>query len=273
MTTTVLIDGKPSPGSIPVTDSAVVRGDGCFEVLRSYRGRPFALGEHLDRLERSAALLRIPLPAREQIASWIRDIAAEQYDGAVRVVVTRGAGITGLADQPRVIVFGHGWELPPGPIRLLPVPAPWHAAGEPWDLAGAKALSYAPNMAAGRHAREAGYDDALLVTPEDTILEGPTFSVAWVVDEVLETPGLGLGILDSITRRFVLEDARDLGIEAKEGSWKISRLEAASEVMAMSTIREVQPVGSVERVTFDEGPVTKRLAEAFAERTRLSVSK
>lgn len=266
MITTVLIDGKPSEGMIPVTDSAVVRGDGCFEVLRSYDGRPFALAEHLDRLETSARLLRLDLPARADIAEWIQAIAKELGDGAVRVLVSRGAGIPGSSDGPRVIVFGHRWELALGPIRLLPVSAPWHAAGEPWELAGAKALSYAPNMAAGRHAREAGYDDALLVTTGEVMLEGPTFSVAWVVDDVLETPSLDLGILDSITRSLVLEDARTLGIEVREGSWGLSRLRSASEAMALSTIREVQPVGLVGDVEFDEGPLTKRLSGTFGER-------
>lgn len=266
MITTVLVDGEPSAGTIPVTDTAVVRGDGCFEVLRSYEGVPFAIAEHLERLERSARLLRIELPARDLITEWISTVAAELGDGAVRVLVTRGSGIPGITDPSRVIVFGHHWDLPPGPIRLLPVVAPWHAAGEPWDLAGAKALSYAPNMAAGRHAREVGYDDALLVTTSDVMLEGPTFSVAWVVDDVLETPDLGLGILDSITRRLVLEDARGLGIEVREGYWDLSRLRSASEALALSTIREVQPVGAIGAVGFDEGPFTKRLAAVFAER-------
>jgi len=266
MITTVLIDGQPSAGAIPVTDSAVVRGDGCFEVLRSYRGDPFAVREHLDRLQRSAAQLQIPLPPRIDIERWVRTVARELGDGAVRVLVTRGAGIPGVGDSPRVIVFGHTWDPPPSPGRLLPVTAPWHAAGVPWDLAGAKALSYAPNMSAGRRARDSGFDDALLVTPEETILEGPTFSVAWVVGEALETPGLDLGILDSITRRFVLEDARRLGIEVSEGAWDLSRLEQATEFMAVSTIREVQPVVRVGIIEFDEGPVTKRLAQAFSER-------
>jgi branched-subunit amino acid aminotransferase/4-amino-4-deoxychorismate lyase len=264
--TTVLIDGQPSTGAIPVTDSAVVRGDGCFEALRSYLGQPFAVEEHLDRLERSAHLLDLPLPSRQEVERWIRKVADEVGDGVVRVLVTRGAGIPGLGDPPRVIVFGHTWDPPDTPGRLLPVSAPWHAAGAPWDLAGAKTISYAPNMAAGRHARVSGYDDALLVTPNDTILEGPTFSVAWVVDEVLETPGLELGILDSITRRFVLEDARRLGVGVREGVWQLSRLEDATEVMAVSTIREIQPVVSVGDFQFDEGPVTKRLAEAFSQR-------
>lgn len=251
---------------IPVTDSAVVRGDGCFEVLRSYRGNPFAVAEHLDRLERSADLLQLPLPPRSDIERWIRTIAEELGDGAVRVLATRGAGIPGLGDPPRLIVFGHDWAPPASPGRLLPVSAPWHAAGAPWDLAGAKALSYAPNMSAGRRARDSGFDDALLVTPDGTILEGPTFSVAWIVGDVLETPGLELGILDSITRQFVLDDARRLGIEVLEGSWDLSRLEHAAEFMAVSTIREVQSVVTVGELDLDEGPVTKRLAEAFSAR-------
>lgn len=266
MITTVLINGVPSAEGIPVTDSAVVRGDGCFEVLRSYRGNPFAVAEHLDRLENSARLLELPLPARNEAETWIRQVSEEVGDGAVRVLVTRGAGIPGLRDGSRFIVFGHTWEPPESPGRLLPVPAPWHAAGVSWELAGAKALSYAPNMAAGRRARGAGYDDALLITPEGTILEGPTFTVAWVVDDVLETPRLDLGILDSITRRFVLEDAQNLGVEVREGVWDLRRLDEAAEFVAISTIREVQPVVEVGDLDFDEGPVTKRLAQAFSER-------
>lgn len=266
MITAVLIDGEPSSGTIPVTDSAVVRGDGCFEVLRSYVGEPFAVDEHLERLANSARLLGLPLPPGREIEQWVRHVAAEVGDGAVRVLVTRGAGIPGLDDPPRVIVFGHAWDPPDSPARLLPVSAPWHPAGARWDLAGAKTISYAPNMAAGRHARGSGYDDALLVARDETVLEGPTFSVAWVVGEVLETPGLELGILDSITRRFVLEDARRLEISVREGVWQLSRLEEASEIMAVSTIREVQPVIGVGDLQFDEGPVTKRLEEAFSER-------
>lgn len=266
MITTVLIDGRPSAGAIPVTDSSVVRGDGCFEVLRSYDGVPFAVAEHLERLEQSARLLELPLPRREEIETWVRVAAGELGDGAVRVLVTRGAGIPGLDDPPRVIVFGHTWEPPLSSARLLPVVAPWHAAGVPWDLAGAKAISYAPNMSAGRRARGSGFDDALLVTLDRTILEGPTFSVAWVVDDRLETPGLELGVLDSITRRFVLEDAAGLGLEVSEGTWDLSRLVGARELMAVSTIREVQPVVGVGALAFEEGPVTKQLSEAFSER-------
>lgn len=267
MITTILVNGETSDGLIPVTDSSVLRGDGCFEVLRAYNGRPFALQGHLDRLEKSARALQIPLPSRGDLASWIEAISTELGDGAVRVVVTRGSSVPGLDDPPNVIVFGHSWDGGEGPATLFPVVAPWHGAGVEWDLAGAKTISYAPNLAATRRARDHGFDDALLITPEEIMLEGPTFSVGWVVDSVLETPGLDLGVLDSITRRVVLESAAELGITVVEGSWRLDRLDSAAEVMAWSTIREVQPVIAVGNRKWEPGPVTARLAESFAALT------
>lgn len=267
MITEVLINGEPSDGRIPVTDSSVLRGDGCFEVMRAYEGKSFALEGHLDRLERSAAALMIDLPDRVELVSWIEKTAAALGDGAVRVVVTRGSSVPGRADPPNTIVFGH--SLPPiaGPVRLLPVVAPWHSADVAWDLAGAKTISYAPNMAAVRRAQEFGFEDALLVTPDGIVLEGPTFSVAWVVDGVLETPSLDLGILDSITRRVALEAASDAGLTILEGVWVLDRLHDASEVMAWSTIREVQSVTAVGERVWPLGPVTGILANTFQKLT------
>ena len=262
--TTILINGKPSDGMVPLTDSMVLRGDGCFEVLKSYSGKPFGLEEHLDRLEKSAAALAIDLPDRSDLKAWIVSTAAEVGDGAVRVVVSRGPE-QGFDGEQIVAVFGHPWTLPPGPSRLLPVEAPWHAAGVDWDLAGAKILSYAPNMSAVRRAKSAGFDDALLITTDGRILEGPRFAVAWVVDGTLETPSLDLGILDSITRRYVLDLARQSGIEVVEGSWALSRLEVATEMMAVSTIQEVQSVAAVGDRSLEEGPVTRLLAEEFTK--------
>jgi 4-amino-4-deoxychorismate lyase len=262
-TSQILINGEPSDGTVPVTDSSVLRGDGCFEVIRAYGGSPFRLQEHLDRLASSAAMLDIPLPPLEDVAKWVNESAETLPGSAVRVVVTRGSSVPGVEGGPLVIVFAHEWAGSGQPARLLPVRAPWHAAGEPWELAGAKVISYGPNMAATRTAQKAGYDDALLTTIDDLILEGPTFSVAWVVDDVIETPGLEMGILDSITRRVFLEVAADLGLEVVEVKLGLDRLAAASEVIAMSTIREFQPVGAVGDREWAYGPVTRSLVSAF----------
>ncbi len=261
--TTLLVNGEPSDGLIPLTDSVVLRGDGCFEVLKSYSGTPFALEEHLDRLERGAAALGIELPGRSDITSWITRISEEVGDGAVRVVVSRGPA-QGFEGEKVVAVFGHPWDRPQGPASLYPLEAPWHAAGVEWDLAGVKHLSYAPNMAAVRRANAEGFEDALLLTTDGMILEGPRSSVAWVVDGTLQTPGLDMGILDSITRRFVLDLAREAGIGVLEGVWPLSHLARASEVRVLSTIQEVRPVSRVGGMAFEEGSVTSVLSREFA---------
>src|SRR5438046_2559213 len=81
--------------AIPVTDDGFLRGDGAFEVIRVYDGRPFALGEHLDRIERSARNLRLGWDVpRSQLEREIPALIAERggssFDGVVRVVLTRG---------------------------------------------------------------------------------------------------------------------------------------------------------------------------------------
>jgi branched-subunit amino acid aminotransferase/4-amino-4-deoxychorismate lyase len=262
----VLVNGVESEGTVPVTDSSVLRGDGCFEVIRSYAGRPFAVDDHLDRLARSAKLLDIPMPDRHELEQWIAAAADWGGDCAVRVVVTRGSAVPGDLAEPVVIVFSHPTGKAEGPATLLPVTAPWHAAGVDWDLAGAKVLSYAPNMAATRHAVARGFGDALLTTVDGVMLEGPTFSVAWVVDGVVETPSLELGILDSITRRVLLDLASELGLAVVESTWALDRLDDADEVIALSTIREIQPVSLVGDRRFGEGPITADLARLFYQK-------
>lgn len=261
-----LIDGERRD-SISVADGAVLRGDGCFEAIQVYGDLPFALTQHLDRLARSAAALRLDMPDREALAGWCRSVAREGGDGVIRILLTRGSVIPDSDVPPRCVVLHHASEPVPDPLRVLPVAAPWHSAGRNWDLAGAKTLSYAPNQAATRHAQEEGFHEALLVADDQTILEGPTFSLAWIVDGALETPSLDLKILDSITRRFALDDARHLGIPVREGRFPLSRLAAASEVMAWSTTKEVAAVGAVGDLEFAPGPLTAALAEAY--RTRI----
>ncbi len=264
----VLIDGQPvADPVISVLDLALLRGFGCFEVLRSYDGQPFRVSDHVDRMSKSAELLGLTMPDREALTGWIAEVAKDGGDGFVRVVVTKG-GPTEEGPPPRTIVM---WEqaLPTqSEITLGEVVAPWHPAGHPWELAGAKTLSYGPNMAASRVAQRAGFDDALLVSREGYILEGPTFTVAWVREGGLETPELGLGILASVTRRVVLTLVDELGIPIREGRFSTQSLDAASEVMAMSTVKEVCPVTTVGGRHFEQGPVTLELAMAYSRRVQ-----
>ena len=242
-----------------IFDPIVGRGDGCFEALRSYGGVLFGLAEHLARLARSAEALDIALPPIPYIGEWTRRAAAEQGDGVIRIYVSAGEGETSVyvfsAPVPDIIQE----------YRLYPLAAPWHPAGASWELAGVKTLSYAPNMAATRTSQAAGYHDALLLSRDGTVLEGPTSAILWVVDGVIETASLDLGLLDSVTRRISLRHARGLDIEVREGHFPLSRLEGAHEVAILSSVKEVLPVVAVGEKTFEPGPVTASLARAYRE--------
>ena len=245
------VDGRRVPldeARVPLADDGLLRGDGCFEVVRVYAGRPFALEQHLQRMERSAAALRLPTDGvRDAFDALCRD-----HEGFVRVLVTRGKPprVFGLQEAPL--------HFPPV-MRLRSVPAPWLPPSGSTPLAGAKTLSYAHNMAARRLAEEEGYDDALL-TRDGTVLEGPTWTVMWVEAGRVMTPPLRLGILDSITRRVFMEMEP---IAEEEAS--VERLAAADEVMAVSTAREAVGVTELDGHRFPDapGPVTARLAAAF----------
>jgi branched-subunit amino acid aminotransferase/4-amino-4-deoxychorismate lyase len=113
-------------------------------------------------------------------------------------------------------------------------------------------------MHATRIAKGRGADDALLVRPDGVVLEAPTSTIFWVADEELRTPALDVGILDSITRRAVVE-----GLHVTEGEFPLEDLLRASEAFLASTVREVQAISAIDDRSLDRGPRTDEAREAF----------
>jgi branched-chain amino acid aminotransferase len=245
------VDGRISAtaeAAIPAADDGLLRGDGVFEMVRLYSGRPFTLPEHLDRLERSASAIELPLDRtaiEREIDALLAEFGAE--DAALRIVLTRGG---------RRLLFTE--DLPPHPetIRVATVTFTPSVI-----LTGVKSISYAANMQATRLAAARGADEAVLVRPDGVVLEAPTAAVFWVSAEGgLRTPSLETGILESITRANI---ARELHVE--EGAWPIEDLRAAPEAFLASTTREVQAISAIDGVPLDgPGPRTREAAEAFA---------
>lgn len=265
----VIIDGRPvdpQHATISVFDWGLLRGDGVFEAIRSYGGRLFQLEAHLERLQRSAALMQLGLPDVAEISRWATAVGEDGHDCSVRILVTRGGSEPDVDCPARVVVFWEPIPAPPSSVSVRPTPAPWQSGGVPWELMGAKTLSYAPNMSAWRVAQAEGFTDALLISRDGHVLEGPTFSMGWVVDGVIETPSLDLGILASITRTVALQEAAGLGLTVDEGRFVLERVLQADEVFALSTLKEVAPVDRVGTTTFAAGPITNRLAAAFRAR-------
>ena len=270
--TSVRIDGEvldPATAAIPVSDLGFIRGIGVFEVMRGYSGTCLRLVEHLERLQRSADMVGITLPDPELLSAWCTSAAQEHDETVVRLLVSIGDDLEGMS--PRIVVTAEPRVAYSKPITLFPLSAPWHSDGAEWELLRGKTLSYGNNFGAIRQAKLAGFDDALLIGRSGRILEGPTFSIGWTVEEeggvVYETPSLSLGILDSITRDLAFAAAADSGLEFREVEVTLDRLDLASEFFALSTLRDTLSVVAVGERTFVEGPYTVALREAIAERT------
>ena len=250
------LDGVIAPSAetaIPATDEGFLRGDGVFEVIRVYDGVPFALKEHLTRLERSTTNLRLgwSAPKDELLKDVERLLEARgaEFDGCLRLVLTRGGRRLVLTEP-----------LPPTPeqVRLAYVTyAPTHL------MDGIKSLSYGANMLATRCAKERGFDEALLVTPHGRVLEAPTSTIFWCTgDGVLATPPLEEHILASITRACVIEVTG-----AEERVCTKEELEQAKEAFLASTTREVQPVVQIEDIELKApGKRTREAAEGLRAR-------
>lgn len=244
------VDGEIRPlaeSSIPLPDDGLYRGDGAFEVIRLYQGRPFALGDHLDRIERSAAAIELAVDRfalESEIAALLEAHGAD--DAQLRIVLTRG-GRRVLAIEP----------LPDRGVTLRLATVTYSTSV---ILTGVKSLSYAANMQATRIAQARGADEALLVRPDGIVLEAPTATIFWASEDGrLHTPAISTGILASITRAQVV---RELAVS--EGEYPVEALGSATEAFLASTTREVQPVTGIDDRDLEApGPRTREAQAAF----------
>jgi branched-chain amino acid aminotransferase len=245
------VDGEITPtgeAMVPLKDDGLYRGDGAFEVIRLYDGTPFALVDHLDRLQRSASAIQLELD-RASLEREIEALLAElgEADGQLRLIVTRGGRRLAMTE--------------PIPVHAETVSVAIVTYSPSVILNGVKSLSYAANMQATRLAKAQGADEAVLVTPEGTVLEPPTSSIFWVSPQGgLRTPALDNGVLESITRDRLIK-----ALEVEEGAWPVTDLRAAQEAFLASTTREIQAVSAINGTDLPEapGPRTREAQEAF----------
>jgi branched-chain amino acid aminotransferase len=247
------VDGKIRPtaeATIGLKDDGLYRGDGAFEVIRLYGGKPFALVDHLDRLGRSAGAIELEFD-RAALEAEIEALLAEAgpVEGQMRLIVTRG-GRRIAATEP----------IPPHPEAVSLATVTYCPTV---ILNGVKSLSYAANMQATRIAKGRGADEAVLIRPDGNVLEPPTSSIFWVSPEgELRTPALSDGVLESITRDRMIK-----ALHVEEGTWHVDDLRGASEAFLASTTREIQAVSAVDGRTFAAapGPRTREAQDAFAK--------
>jgi branched-subunit amino acid aminotransferase/4-amino-4-deoxychorismate lyase len=256
---------------LPITERGFLYGDGLFETVRAYGGRPFLLARHVARLRSGARMLAIPAPGATSY--WARAVgrilaANGIADAAVRLTVTRGTA-AGLdpPDHPRptVLVQARGLDpaLPAAQTSGINVCLLPFARGS-GPFVGLKTLGYLPAVLARRDARRRKAYDGLYVTDDGDVTEATTANFFAWQDNRLRTPGQG--ILRGITRDLVATLARRVGLRVEEGPIHRTALRGAQEMFLTSSVVEILPVVRVDDRkigTGAPGPITRLLQEAY----------
>lgn len=259
---------------VPVEDRGFLFADGVYEAIRFYGGKPFALKEHLARLERSAAAIKLPIPAVDELAEVAQEtvIRSGCSDAVVYLQVTRGSAprkheFPVPSGRPTVFMIAREVSRPDakklaGGVACLTVP------DLRWHRCNIKSIALLPNVLAKQQAAEAGAAEAIFMR-EGIVTEGGSSNFFLVRDGHLATHPADEHILAGITRDIVLSLACGLGIEVREEKFGLAEVEAADEAFITSTGLEVLPVTTIDDRLVGcglPGPVTMRLWQAYDTR-------
>lgn len=263
----------PAAPTLAADDRGFTLGDGLFETLRAYGGRPFRLDAHLARLRDGAERVGIPLPAgvEEGVAEALAACGAES--AAVRITLTRGPAPPGLRPPslPRPTLAVAARPYAPHPTEAEAGVRAIVASGrinERAATAGLKQLGYLEQVLAAREAEAAGADDALLLDRAGHLAEGAASNLFLVHRRTLLTPPLSCGVLPGVTRAAVLELAGFLGIPTRETPLAPELLRSAEEALLTASLREIVPLVAVNDRAVgrgEPGPVTRKLQAGYRE--------
>jgi branched-chain amino acid aminotransferase len=258
-------------------------GSGVFEGIRCYdtpKGPAvFRLVEHMQRLHNSARLLHMQLPYTvDELCAATRELLGTNGlpEAYIRPIAFYGYGQLGVAARGNpieTVIMSWPWGTYLGAEALK---SGIRAKVSSWQRVSpnivphvSKATGvYLNSMLAVTEANNAGYDEAILLTPEGTVADGSGENIFIVRDGVLYTPDLATGILPGITRDTVTQIAQDLGYTVVEKTIIRSDLYLADEVFMCGTAAEVTPLRSVDDHEIGVGPVTTAIQDAYLATVR-----
>lgn len=264
---------------VHVLTHALHYGSGVFEGIRCYKTDDgpavFRLTEHMERLERSAAmiLMDVGYSVDETVAAVKQVIRVNRLESCyVRPIVFRGYGVMGLDPLPApvsIAIAAWPWATYLGEEAIKHGVAvgvsSWRQRGINSTPPAIKATGQYINSSLARiEANRHGYAEAVLLNEEGKVCEGTGENLFIIKKGVIHTPPVSDGILEGITRDSIMNLARAMGIEVRETSLVRTDLYTADEMFMTGSAAEVVPVNSVDgRVIGEPGPITVELQKYF----------
>jgi branched-chain amino acid aminotransferase len=266
---------------VSVFDHGFVFGEGVYEVLRTYHREPFLLEAHLRRMRESAAMIALDVPLGDpELTAQIRltlDAAPGLDEAYIRVLLTRGVGEfsydPGSCPTPTLVVVVKPHVPPPPEVyeRGVRIALVGVTRNHPGSVSPRiKSNNLLNNVLAMQQAIRRGAFEALMKNYRGELCECSQSNFFIVRGGEAVTPPLDAGLLAGVTRAFVFELGREVGVPVRETVLHESDLQGATEAFLTSTTREIVPIVTVDDRRVGDGtpgPVTRRLLRAFRERT------
>jgi branched-chain amino acid aminotransferase len=260
---------------ISVLDHGLLYGDGVFEGIRFYGRKAFLLDAHLTRLEASARALVLELPmAREETAAVVQEAIDRTglADGYIRLIVTRGVGALGVSPHtcphPSVVVIAAPLAIYPEDAYrdgVVVVTSSLRRAAADALPPQVKTLNYLTSVLASIECRRQGAHEALLLNAQGLIAECTADNVFLVSGGTVRTPAIAHGALAGITRRLVVDLARQVGVDIVEAELTVADAWTADEIFLTGTGAEIVPVRELDgrAIGVAGRPVTETVRLAF----------
>ena len=279
------MNGRISPADqavVPVYDHGFVYGEGVYETLRTYNRVPFLYGRHMRRLRQSAERLLLDVPFDDQtLLGWINQTVAaagELNEAYIRILLTRGVGDLNYdlrsTPTPTLVIIVKPFEPPAArvfndgiKISLVDMLRNHPKSVNPII----KSNNLLNNALAMQAAYRAGAEEALMCNYRGELTECSQANFFMVRGGAALTPKSAAGLLEGVTRAFIFELGRELGIDVREEVLVPKDLESADEMFITSTTRELSPVVKLDdRVVGSgkPGPVTKKLLDRYQQQAQ-----
>jgi 4-amino-4-deoxychorismate lyase len=262
-------------------DHGFLYGMGLFETMRTYKGHPFLLNDHLRRLQSGLDTLNIKLNLEALDIPRIISSLSEKNslpDSYLRLNISAGEGEIGLRtapyEQPNILLFQK--ELPSiMPLREKEAVLLQLTRNTPETSVRLKSHHYFNNIAAKREVGDDPGTEGLFLTKEGYLAEGVTSNIFWVKEGRMYTPSLETGILNGITREYIIELSKRLGITCETGLYRTEELHQSSEAFFTNSVQEIVPIHTFAGKSFPgkKGEVTKALYTHYKRDSRVLFSK
>ncbi|MFE7064922.1 aminodeoxychorismate lyase [Sutcliffiella sp. NPDC057660] len=260
--------------SIPVMDHGFLYGVGLFETFRTYQGSPFLFQDHLKRLREGLSSVYIEWEEDDESLQQLIGMALEKNglaDGVLRLNVTAGISNWGLPNEtytkPSTLLF----TRPLAPVQdegrravFLQIPR-----NTPEGSVRLKSHHYLNNLLGKRELGKLSDTEGIFLTREGYVAEGVVSNIFWVKNNTLYTPSISTGILNGVTRQYVIHLASLLGVKVEEGTFTKEDLLRSEEVFVTNSTQEMVRISRVDDVEFSiiRHTLFERLKELYKEST------